>query len=636
MIRVEKSAGIIAGVAALYQLFMASRVLTWFGIFVPAPQHRAVSLSLGLFLIYALRSPRGSSRKGSLAWYDVLILAGGLLGAGFVVFDYSAYLDYSVYGYLDVKGILLVLLLAISLFEASRRLTGWALPLIVLFFMLMTTFQNHLPGLLFGKGFGPDRLGYNIYVGTGGIFGISLGVATTILITYIVFGTLMTQAGAGQFFINLALVLTGKMRGGVAKGTVFASCLFGMISGSPSAEVATVGSISIPMMISTGYSPKFAAAVEAVAGTGGLFMPPVMGAIVFIMADWIGVPYAKIAMSAFVPAVLYYLVLFVSIHFEAVKIGLKPIPRSEIPTLSKTFREGWLYLIPIIVLIYLLIGRSFPPEMAGIYAILALIGISYLLPDKGKRLTLSKIWAAMVGGANTWIILAGVTATVGMLIGALSLSGLGIKFSGFILDLTHGNLLMTLILVGIAAFILGMGLDAIPAYITLVILAGPALINLGIPPMTAHFYVIYWGLSGFITPPVCVAVYVACGISGSKIWGTGWQAVRLGIAVFIIPFAFIYNPALLAQGQPAEIIAAVITAALGGILVAAGVSGYFWISSITWWQRSVMFFGGLFLIGPTTLWTTVIGVGLGLLGVLGTKSFGLGRISKLLSTFKGD
>ncbi|MBI4632788.1 MAG: TRAP transporter fused permease subunit [Deltaproteobacteria bacterium] len=618
MLEFKKVVRVVAGLTALYQLFIASRVLTWFGIFLPPAQHRAICLMCGLFLIYSLRTPGGNYREGKLAWYDFFPLLAGLVGVGFVVFNYEAILDYSFYGFLDTKGVVLVLLLMVSLFEASRRLTGWAFPVIVLTFVLATIFQNYLPGLLYGKGYGLDRLGYSVYVGTSGIFGTPLGVATTILITYIVFGKLMQEAGAGRFFINLALSVTGWMRGGVAKATIFASCLFGMISGSPSAEVATVGSISIPMMISAGYSARFAAAVEAVAGTGGQFMPPVMGAIAFIMAEWLGIPYAKIAIAAFIPAVLYFFVLFVAIHFEALKIGLQPVASKDIPPVAKTLKEGWYYLLPLALLIYLLIGKSYPPEMAGLYSLLSLIAVSFISFDRQRHLTPKKIWAALVDSVKTWIILAGVTATVGMLIGALELSGLGIKFSGFIVDMTQGSLLLTLIFVGVASFILGMGLDSIPAYITLAILAGPALIKLGVPPMVAHLYVIYWGLSSFFTPPVCLAVYVACGISGSKFWETGWEAVRLGISVFIIPFAFVYNRALLCEGTPLEIILAVLTAAMGGILVASASRGYFTLP-LAWWQRIIVFLGGCTLIGPTTFLTTAAGIALGALGILGSK-----------------
>ncbi|MDP2268863.1 MAG: TRAP transporter fused permease subunit [Deltaproteobacteria bacterium] len=615
MIKIAKLVRIVAGVTALYQLFVASRVLTWFGFFLPPAQHRSICLMFGIFLIFSLRSPAGRYREGRLAWYDLFLMAAGLAGAGFVVFSYDAVLDYSLYGFLDTKGIILVVLLMVSLFESARRLTGWAFPLIVLTFMLAAIFQNHLPGLLYGKGFALDRLGYSVYVGTAGIFGTPLGVATTILITYIVFGNLMQEAGAGRFFINLALAVTGWTRGGPAKGAIIASGFFGMISGSPSANVATTGAFTIPMMKSTGYPAAFAGAVEAVASTGGQFMPPVMGAIAFIMAEWLAIPYATIALAAAIPALLYFFVLFVSIHFEALKLGLQPIPAKDIPSVKSTFKEGWFFLVPLILLIYLLIVKSYPPEMAGIYSLLLLIAVSFISFDRRRHLTPSRIWNALVDSSKTWIIICGVTATVGMLIGSLELSGLGIKFSGFIVDVTRGNLLFALIFVGLASFVLGMGLDSIPAYITLAILAAPALTKLGVPPMVAHLYVIYWGLASFFTPPVCLAVYVACGISGSDFWETGWESVRLGIAVFIIPFAFVYNRALLLEGTPLAIIAAVITAAMGGVLVASATRGYFALP-LSWWQRIIVLGGGFFLIGPTSILTTAIGVGLGALGVL--------------------
>lgn len=612
----SKIVTVVAGLTALYELIVASRLLTWFGIFLPAPQHRAISLLFALFLIYALRSPSGATREARLAWYDLVILACGMVGAGFVAFNYSAVLEYSAFGYLDYQGMVLAFLLAVTLLESVRRLTGWILPIIIVFFMVVTIYQNYLPGLLHGKGYPLDYLSYSIYVGTAGIFGIPLGIAVSILITYIIFGKLMEVAGGGQWFINLAMALTGWTRGGGAKVAVVASGFFGMISGSPSANVATTGTFTIPLMKNLGYRAPFAGAVEAVASTGGQFMPPVMGAIIFIMAEWIAIPYTQIAKAAFIPACLYFAVLFMSIHFEAGKIGLKAVPRRELPSFTASFKEGWFFILPISALLYFLLVRSYPPEMAGLYSILTLIAVSFFSRDKKRHLTIPKIWAALVESTKTWITVAGVTAAVGMLIGFLGLSGLGVKFSGFIVDLTEGSLLGTLLLVGLASFVLGMGLDSIPAYITLAILTAPALVKLGVPAMAAHLYVIYWGLASFFTPPVCLAVYVACGISGSKIWETGWESVRLGIAVFVVPIAFIYNQALLAQGGAGEIIAATVTALLGGVLVAAALRGYF-IDRVSLWGRVLAFLGGLVLIGPTNLWTVIIGLGTGIFGVLG-------------------
>jgi TRAP transporter 4TM/12TM fusion protein len=343
-----------------------------------------------------------------------------------------------------------------------------------------------------------------------------------------------------------------------------------------------------------------------------------MGAIAFIMAEWLGMPYGKIALAAFIPACLYYTVLFMSIHFEAHRLGLKTTPRSKLPSLWSAFIGGWYYIIPIAILIYFLIFLKYPPEMSGLYSVISLIPLSFLSRDKKNHLTLRKIWSSLTGSVKTWITVAGVTAAVGMLIGSLELSGLGIKFSGFIVNLTQGNLLGTMILIGVASFILGMGLDSIPSYMTLAILAAPALIELGVPPMVAHLYVIYWGLSSFITPPVCIAVYVACGISGTKIWETGWEAVRIGIAVFIVPLAFVYNQALLFQGSAGEIAAAIITALLGSTAVAAAVRGYF-MDALPTWGKVLAFAGGCILIGPTTLWTVIFGLGLSLVGVFGHK-----------------
>lgn len=606
---------VIAGLCGLYELIVASRVVTWFGFFLPAPRHRAISLLFALVLIFALRSPSGDSRAPRLTWYDLLFLACGLIGAGYVAFNYETVLDYSSYGFLDVRGVVLTLLLAISLLEASRRLTGWWLPVIIVFFTMITVFQNYLPGALYGKGYGLDRLCYSFYVGNSGIFGTSLGVAVSIIITYIIFGRLLQQAGGGQWFINIALSLTGWMRGGPAKATVVASCLFGMVSGSPSASVATIGVVSIPMMMSVGYPAKFAGAVESVAGVGGQFMPPVMGAIAFIMAEWLNIPYSQIAISAFFPALLYYLVLYASIHFEANKLNLQAIPRSELPSFLSNFKKGWFYVLPLAALIYFLVVRDYPPEMAGIYSILVLIAVSFFAPEKEKHLWPTQIWQALAGGTKSWIITAGVTASVGMLIGSLELSGLGIKFSAFIISLSQGNLLLTLVLVGMGSLILGTGLDSIPCYMTLAVLTAPALIHLGVDPMTAHLFIIYWGLAAHITPPSCTPVFVACGISGGKIWETGWEAVRLGIAVYVVSFAFVYNPALLARGTASEITLAFATAAIGAVLVAAAIRG-FTSQMLPWWSRVLAFGGGLLLIGPTTLWATIGGLGIGFSGFI--------------------
>lgn len=605
----------ISGVAAVYQLLVASRLLTVFGIFVPAPQHRAISLLFALTLIYFGRSISGSKRSGHLAWYDALLLALGLVGVGYVALDYDAMLNYSLYGYLDTLGITLALLAAVAILEAARRMTGWVLPALIVAFLLAARYQNYLPGLLHGKGFALDRLTYSIYVGSAGIFGIPLGVAVTILITFIIFGRLLEESGAGQWFIRLAMCLTGWTIGGPAKAAVMASGFFGMISGSPAANVATTGAITIPLMKRIGYPARFAGAVEAVASTGGQFMPPVMGAVAFIMAEWLGIPYVRVVGMAFLPAILYFVVLFMSVHFEAGKRGLEAVARQDLPPIWGVLREGWFYAIPIAVLLYFLLGLRYPPEMAALLSSFVLIAMSFLARDKALHLTPGRIWQAMAGGVQNWLTVAAVTAAVGMLIGSLELSGLAIKFSAFMVELSRGNLLATLVLVGLASFVLGMGLDSIPAYFTLTVLAAPALVQLGVPAEVAHLFVLYWGMASFITPPTCIAVYVACGISESKVWETGWEAVRLGLAVYLVPFAFVYNQALLARGSLPEVLLASGTALAGAILLAAGARGYAWrVLGLA--QRLLVAAGGLFLIAPG-VWTILVGLALGALGLSG-------------------
>ena len=605
---------ILAGLMALYNLIVSSRLPTYFGLFIPAAQHRAINLVIVIILGYYLYSVKGKLRTGRMPWYDMVVMLLGAAAAGFGALFYDRILDYSSYGYMDTPGIVIATLAALVLLEMMRRVSGWLLPIIIGIFLLMTVFQNYLPGVLYGKGYALDRLSYAVYIGSSGIFGMAFGVSTTILIVYIIFARFMQAAGGGQWFIDIALSMTGWMRGGPAKAAVVASGFFGMISGSPSANVASVGSFTIPLMKSVGYPASFAGAVEAVASTGGQFMPPVMGAVAFIMAEWLNLPYYQIALAAFVPAVMYYVVLFMSIHFESVRLNLAVMPRDTIPPIKSTLKKGWYHIPPIIVLLYLLLFQGYAPEMSAIIAVIVMIGCSFFAKDKELHLRPGKLWTGLVQSVQNFLIIAAITAGVGILISALELSGLSVRLTRFILDLSGGQLLPTLMLVGLASFILGMGLDAIPSYITLASIAAPALVQLGIPAQVAHLYVMYWGLSSFITPPVCLAVYVSCGISGSKVWDTGWEAVRLGIAVFLVPFAFVYNRGLLLQGTIPDIVISIVTALIGCTFVAAAMRGYI-STKLAVYQRILLFVGGLFLLGPGW-WTALVGLALGGLGIV--------------------
>lgn len=595
----------LAFLAALYHLVVVSRIPTYFGIFLPTPQHRAVSLLFAIVLVYLSYSIRGRRQLG-VSWFDAVMLALGLSGLGFVVFFYEQASDYEAYGFLDDKGMLLAFGLAVSVLEALRRLAGWVLPSIIVLFLLAARFQSFLPGMLFGKGYPWDRLGYAIYVPGEGVFGVPLGVASTIVIVFLMFAAMLQKAGVGDWFSRLALSLAGWTRGGPAKTAVLASAFFGTISGSPSANAATTGAFTIPLMKRTGYSPAFAGAVEAAASVGGQILPPVMGAIAFVMADFLGIPYAEVAKAAMLPAVLYFTIVFMGVDFEAAKRRLSAIPRSELPLLSATLREGWFFLLPIGLMIYLMLVKQWEPDMAGIFSLPVLVAVSFFSRDKQRRLYPKAIYQSLVESIKTWLLLAVLTGAVGMLVAALGLSGLGIKFSRFLVDLSGGNLLAALTMVGLGSLILGMSMDSLPAYITVATLSAPALILMGVPDLSAHLFVVYWGLASHITPPVCITVYVTCGISGAGIWETGRDAVRLAIGKYLLPFSFALNPALLLRGSLDSVIVGAGSALLGAVAVSAGTIGY-WLRPLAWFERGMMVCGGALLILPG--WHTLVAGG---------------------------
>jgi TRAP transporter 4TM/12TM fusion protein len=614
--------GWFATAIIVYHIVIVGNIAAMAGFFVPEQVHGAISLACALTVIFFMVPARGShgvARESGAAMrrptiFDFILIACAWVSLGYVVFFHQNLLDYSMFGFLDRTGVILALLLCLPLIEAVRRTTGIVLPILVTVLVLGTVFQNVLPGVLYGRGYPPDRVLYAAYVGESGIFGLPLNVATNIVIVFVLFGAVMEGSGAGRWFLRLAMALTGWSRGGPAKAAVVSSAMFGSISGSPSANVATTGVFTIPLMKEIGYRPAFAGAVEAVASTGGQILPPVMGAIAFVMAEWIQVPYSQIAFAAFVPAVLYFLIVFVSVHLQAHRDGVEPLPRSALPKLGPVLIEGWFYLIPIAALIYLLIIKGYPPGMAGVLTLPFAIGASFLSPDRNDWLLPANFALACSRAVRGWVTVAAITGFVGIMIGAVELSGVGVKISTFILDLSGGNLILTLMLVGLASFVLGMGLDAIPVYVTLATLMTPALIKLDVSVIAAHLFVVYWGLASFFTPPLCIAVFVAISISGSKLWETGREAVLLGIAAFIVPFAFVLSPGLLLQGSLAAIVWAIITALAGAILVACAIRG-FAFAPIGAVRRVMAGIGGLLLIGPG-IYPPLIGSAVAMVGIV--------------------
>jgi TRAP transporter 4TM/12TM fusion protein len=603
----------------IYHFIVVGNIPAWFGLFIPGQIHSAISLSCaGLIIFFTTRGFSSNQdkleveKKGevwtfkSVPIYDYFFIAALLLGNGYVIL-FNENLDlYAMYGFLDIKGMVLGALLGIAVLEAVRRTAGITLVLVIAFFIVITVYQRYLPGVLYGVGATMDRLLYAAYAGESGYFGQPLQIATSIILVYLMFGAVMQVIGAGQWSIDLAMALTGRSKGGAAKGAAMASAMFGSISGSPSSNVATTGIFTIPLMKSIGYKPAFAGAVESVASTGGQILPPVMGAIAFVMADWIGVDYVDVVVAATLPAILYYLVLFASVHFQAYKDDVRLLSSAEIPKLKPLLIRGIHYLIPIFALIFFLFGKSYPPELAGIYATGIAILSSFLTRDSSLWMTWKNFVNACHQTVGRWVAIVVITASVGLMIGSLEFSGVGIKLSTFAVNLSDGNLIFALALVGIASLFIGMGLDAIPAYLTLATLLAPALVVLGVSEIAAHLFVVYWGLASFFTPPMCIAVYVALTISGAKLWETGWEAVKLGIAAFIIPFAFVLDEGLLMRGSFQHIALTFTTAAIGSVALAAAIRGYA-MTQLGIFSRIVLGMAAFLLITPGE---SLIGLGL--------------------------
>jgi TRAP transporter 4TM/12TM fusion protein len=478
-------------------------------------------------------------------------------------------------------------LLVVLVLEATRRVIGWALPITAMVFLFYGFFIARLE---------PMRMLDQLFMTTEGIFGIPLSVSAAYVLIFVLFGSFMERTGTGQLFMDFAMSLTGHTAGGPGKVSVVSSSLFGTISGSAVANVMVDGPISIPLMKRSGFPPHFAAGVEATASTGGQIMPPIMGAAAFVMAEFLAVSYGQVVIWAIIPAVLYYVACFSAVHFEAKRRGLMGLPRSELPRLGQVMRErGHLFIPVLTILVVMYSGYSAP--MAALFGTLACFPVAALRKSTRHYLNWTNIVEACVDGAKNALGVALACACAGIVIGVVTLSGLGIVFTQYVVGLAQDTLILALVLTMVAAIVLGMGMPTTPAYIILTALLVPAIIKLGIIPPAAHMFAFYFAVLSAITPPVALAVYAAAGIAKSDLWASGWAAVKIGAAGFIVPFMFIYEPALLMIGSWPAIIQAFITASIGIMLFAAGLHGYF-VTAANAWQRSLLIVAGLLLIDP--------------------------------------
>ncbi|MBL8588973.1 MAG: TRAP transporter permease [Methylobacteriaceae bacterium] len=540
--------------------------------------------------------------NGRLPWPDLALLAAAAAPLVYVLWNYDYFVNRIIYiDDLKPLDMAMAALLVLVLLEATRRVLGWALPATAIVFLAYALLIARVE---------PMRLLDQLYMSTEGIFGQTLAVSATYVMIFVVFGAFMERTGTGQLFMDFALSLTGHTAGGPGKVSVVSSSLFGTISGSAVANVMVDGPITIPLMKRAGFQPHFAAAVEAVASTGGQIMPPIMGAAAFVMAEFMGVGYGQVIVWAILPAILYYVACFAAVHFEARRSGLHGVPRSELPRLGTTLRErGHLFLPVATILAVMWLGYSAP--LAALASTLACFPVAALRASTRGAVTFANVVGALIDGAKNTVAVALACACAGIIIGVITLTGLGITFTQLVVGLSQNMLFPALLLTMIAGIILGMGMPTTPAYIIMTSLLVPALIKLGVIKPAAHMFAFYFAILSAITPPVALAVYASSSLAKSDLWKTGWAAMRVGAAGFIAPFMFVYQPTILMIGEWPEIAWTAVTATFGILLLAASLSGW-WIAAATLWQRVVLLAGALALIWPG-LWTDLAGFGAGAL-----------------------
>ena len=573
--------------------------------------HYAIHLAFALTIVLWAYPLRRSTPRRAVPVYDLLCIGVVLAAAAYVVWNGLAIMDFSyVESNLDlILGIPLLLLVL----DAARRSLGWIFPVLVSLSILYALFGQFVPGQFGHGGFSWEVIVRNLYVSPQGFWGVMLQISATILAIFLIFGAVLLKTGGGEAFLDIAFLASARTRGGPAKVAAVASCLFGMISGSAVANAATIGTFTIPLMKRAGFSKEFAAATEAVAGTGGQIMPPVMGAGAFLIAQFLGISYAKVAWAAVLPALLYYAGLIVSIHLEAVKNDFPTIPMEEERLIRArlTAKKVILPLIPVAALV-LAFSAGYTVQMGAYWASVLAFALTVFMVEgsPGQRLrSLFKIALASMEAAGKAIAeIAVLLASAQIVVAMLGLTGLAVKFSDMLVSLGRENMVATLILAMVVLIILGMGIPPTAVYVLGGSIVVPALIGLGLKPLPAHLFTFYFACLGAITPPVCAAVFVTSSLAGSNWWRTGWLATRLGLAGFIVPFMFVYSESLLLSGTLFEILYAALPAFVGVFFLGTFAVGYFG-GRIGWVKRFVMAIAGAMLIQPGIV-TDLIGLAL--------------------------
>ena len=597
---------IVRCTAILLSLYVAAYVSTLFDLLGIRlfGAHRALVYSGILFLLFMLYPATSKGPWDRVPWYDFIFALVGAAASLYAFFSWEKW-SYGVSLPTWQEELLAVALVALSL-EGARRVLGTAFVTVGFAFVLYPLIGQYLPGMLATPPYSLSQLTQFFYLAGGGsgIFGSPMEIFTTTVAVFLLFGTFLQRTGAAAIFIDVALGLAGRFRAGMAKVAVVASSLFGLISGVGAANVLVTGSFTIPAMKRLGYRPSFAAAVEASASTGGILMPPVMGAAAFLMADVLGVSYWSVALAAFLPGVLYYVAMFMIVDFEGGRSGLRGMPAEEIPPLRKTLTSGWFLLASIAVLLILMGYFGQPVDQSALIAVLVLV-ILAIFP--GRRLNWTGFVAALEDGGRLLAEIGAAGAIVGIIMSGFTLTGLGAFLPSAMQSLAGDNLFFLLLFAAAASVILGMGAPPLLVYVLLAAIVAPTIIKFGVEPIAAHMFIFYFGLLSMLTPPVALASLIAARLAGAGFWQTSIEAVRLSIVAFIIPFFFVYQPALLFQGSFISVGIALATAMIGVVALSGALTRYLFVRHLTLAESALLGAGGLLMLYPES-YSDVVGL----------------------------
>ena len=607
---------VLALAIALGSLLWAVDFYRFIGLLFLPEQFLAATFAAALALTFLHFPAKPGTGRSGLPWYDAMFSFIGFATGVYVAIDFP---DLSSRMFeAPIEGLVTASILMLLTAEGLRRTVGAPLVIILIFFIAYSLVGHHVPGALQTREVQFDRMLVYLGIDTSGLFGLIMMVGVTVVIPFLFFGQLLSESGGSGFFNDLSLGLMGRYRGGAAKISVMASSLFGSISGVVVSNILATGIVTIPLMKRTGFSPQYAGAVEATASNGGQLMPPVMSAVAFVMADFLQLPYSAIVIAAIVPSLLYYIALFIQVDLEAAKMGIKRVPEKDIPPLGPVLKAGMVFALPFVALIYLLFWENKESEFAALIASLVAAVIGMIFGYKGKRMNFRALLNALIATGIASLDILIISAVAGFIGGILQATGFGFALTLLLVKIGAGNVILFLVIAAVLCIVLGMGMPTIGVYVLLSVLMAPSLVELGFTPLASHMFILYLGMMSMVTPPVAIGAYFAASLAGAPPMRTGFIAMRLGWTAYIIPFLFMFAPALLLQSPSVtETVVAFVTAVLGVWLISAAMIGYLF-GPLGSWMRAGFMVSGLGLLIPDqiatwALWTEIIG---GIIGSL--------------------